>query len=339
MNSLNLEQRIHDLTLLGQWLEKTSMQELLAKKAYLANPWFTPENIRMALNAIRPWLTEETLRSWLQPYSLKGITPKTIGVVMAGNIPLAGFHDFLCVLITGHKLKAKLSSQDNVLLTAFTEELKRLDPYWDSKIELAEQIKAVDAVIATGSNNTSRYFEYYFRNVPLLLRKNRTSIAVLHGDESDEELAGLSEDVLSYFGLGCRNVSLIFLPEATPLELITRALFDRNRILEHHKYANSYTYQRALLLMEQQPFTDTGFCVLRESELPSSPVGVIHYQRYATPKEVESWIERHREEIQCVVSRDFSGSIPFGKAQHPNLNNYADHLDTIRFVLEVGSKE
>ena len=335
MPNRNLERRIHDLTLLGEWLGQTSTVELLAEKAHYANPWFTPENVRMAINAVRPWLTIEQLTSWTHPYRIEEHSGNTIGVIMAGNIPLAGFHDFLCVLISGNKLKAKLSSQDSVLLSAIAEKLISIDSYWSQQIELAEQIKLVDAVIATGSNNTSRYFEYYFRNVPLLLRKNRTSVAVLRGDETEYERAGLRDDVLSYFGLGCRNVSLIFIPEKLSLEVIASALYEGHRILEHHKYANSYIYQRALLLMDQQPFTDTGFCILRESDSPSSPVGVIHYQPYAEISSVHHWLENHKEEIQCVVARDFPGAVAFGKAQHPGLTDYADHIDTLQFLQGI----
>ena len=338
MTTLNLEERINDFAVLGEWLEKKSTQDLLAANAYLANPWFTTENVGMAIQAIIPWLKQEKLQKWISPYHLDEFTPKTIGVVMAGNIPLAGFHDYLSVLITGNKLKAKLSSQDYVLLKSITDYLISINHYWSQQIELAEQIKGVDAVIATGSNNTSRYFEYYFRNVPLLLRRNRTSAAALSGHESDTELSGLAEDILSYFGLGCRNVSMIFLPEKTPLDVITRALFSRSNILEHHKYANSYTYQRALLLMDQQPFTDTGFCILRESQIPSSPVGVIHFQRYSEETQIQDWLEKNKDQIQCLVSRDFSGSVPFGKAQHPELTDYADNIDTIQFIGEVGSQ-
>ena len=333
--SLNqIEHRKEDFCQLGDWLRTESIRSELAEKAFQQNPWFTIENSSRMLKAIGTWLHAEQLTDWLTPYPLQKSMSKTIGVIMAGNIPLAGFHDFLSVLITGNKIKAKLSSQDQVLLKSITTELIRINPEWKHRIEFSDQIKSVDGVIATGSNNTARYFEYYFRSIPMLLRHNRSSVAVLTGQESDEELSDLATDVLSYFGLGCRNVSKIFIPVDLSMDRITAALFPWSAILDHHKYANNYTYQRAILLMDQQPFTDTGFCVLRESDLLFSPVGVIHYKRYTEIKNVNDWISLNHQEIQCTVGNAISGSIPFGHAQRPRLSDYADHIDTIRFITE-----
>lgn len=334
MVSDQIQIRIRDFCLLGEWLCDEGVQMSLADKAYLQNQWFTVENTRRALDSITTWLTEDQLNAWLEPYQLSDHSVKTIGVIMAGNIPLAGFHDFLSVLITGNRIKIKMSSQDQVLVKAIAEYLVSINSTWAEKIELAEQIKLVDGVIATGSNNTSRYFEFYFRSVPLLLRHNRSSIAVLTGNETEDELSGLASDILSFFGLGCRNVSMLLIPESMSPEVVTKNLFSWRFVLDHHKYANNYTYQRALLLMDQQPFTDTGFCILRESDQLASPVGVIHYRPYKTLEDAHDWIRSHREEIQCVVSNSFPGSVTFGSAQRPELTDYADHIDTIRFITE-----
>ena len=332
--NIDLERRIRDFCQLGEWLRSEPVQHGLSEKAYLQNTWFTTENTQRAIQSISNWLDDKSLTEWVSPYQLKHQFEKTIGVIMAGNIPLAGFHDFLTILITGMRIKIKPSSQDQILIKEIVKKLIEINPEWKNQIEFSEQIKGIDGVIATGSNNTSRYFEYYFRSVPLLLRRNRSSVAVLDGSENEDELSGLATDVLSYFGLGCRNVSMVLIPESMSLDEITKALFPWRFILDHHKYANNYTYQRALLLMDQQPFTDTGYCVLRESEQPSSPVGVIHYKRYKEIQEVHEWISHHKEELQCIVSRFYPGSVAFGAAQNPGLTDYADHIDTVRFVTE-----
>lgn len=334
MTSDQIQIRISDFCQLGKWLKDESVQINLAEKAYVQNQWFTIENTRRAIDSIATWLTEDQLNNWLERYHLSDRAIKTIGVIMAGNIPLAGFHDFLSVLITGNRIKIKLSSQDQILLKAIADYLISKNKNWEAKIEFAEQIKSVDGVIATGSNNTSRYFEYYFRSVPLLLRHNRSSVAVLLGNETEEELSNLATDIFSYFGLGCRNISMLLLPEGMSMDLITRALFPWKHNLDHHKYANNYTYQRALLLMDQQPFTDTGYCVLRESDQPASPVGVIHFKHYKKLEDAHEWISIHLDEIQCVAGSSFPGSVAFGSAQQPGLTDYADHIDTIRFITE-----
>jgi len=339
MKGMTTAERIDDFSSLGVWLRTPEVQSELAEKAFFSNAWFTPENVKRAITGVAGWLNPEVLNNWLDAYDLTNNKPITTGVVMAGNIPLAGFHDFLSVLISGNILNAKLSAQDSVLMPLITEELKKINPAWEDMIHFCEKIGETDAVIATGSNNTARYFEYYFKDRPLLLRRNRNSAAVLTGSESESELSGLAEDVLSYFGLGCRNVSMIFIPEDYPLEKITRALFPMNRILEHHKYANSYTYQRTLLLMDLQPFTDTGFCILRESDLPGSPVSVIHYYRYKNQEEVIRWTETNKDQLQCITGKILPGTIPHGMAQYPGVKDYADHTDTIRFLISVSANQ
>lgn len=335
MKGMTTAERIDDFSELGEWMKQSKVTEQLAEKAYLSNQWFTPDNVKLALTGISEWLNQNTLSGWLNGYELKERKPITTGVVMAGNIPLAGFHDFLSVLISGNILHAKLSTQDAVLLPLITEALIRINPDWKARIQFCDRIGKTDAVIATGSNNTARYFEYYFKDRPLLLRRNRNSAAILTGSETEADLSGLAADVFSYFGLGCRNVSVIFIPENYPIDKITGALFPMHQILEHHKYANSYTYQRALLLMDLQPFTDTGFCVLRESDLPASPVGVIHYSYYKSPDEVVDWAAKNKEQLQCITGHIAPATVKPGLAQHPGVTDYADHADTIAFLQNV----
>jgi len=339
MKGMTTAERIEDFSCLGERLRAPQLQSEFAEKAFFSNTWFTPENVKRAIKGVAGWLNHGVLSDWLDTYDLRNIKPISTGVVMAGNIPLAGFHDFLSVLISGNILNAKLSAHDSVLMPLIAEELKKINPAWEERITFCDRIAETDAVIATGSNNTARYFEYYFKDRPLLLRRNRNSAAILTGSESEAELSGLAEDVLSYFGLGCRNVSMIFIPEDYPLEKITRALFPMNRILEHHKYANSYTYQRTLLLMDLQPFTDTGFCILRESELPGSPVGVIHYSRYKSPEEVIRWTEANKDQLQCITGKILPGTIPHGMAQYPGVKDYADHTDTMSFLINVSANQ
>lgn len=335
MTGLTKGERINDFSLLGEWLKLPDVQSKLAEKAFLSNPWFTNENVKRAINGVAGWLNPEVLTDWLNAYDLVDEKPVVTGVVMAGNIPLAGFHDFLSVLISGNILNAKLSTQDAELMPLLSQELIRINPLWKTRVHFCDQIGNTDAVIATGSNNTARYFEYYFRNRPLLLRRNRNSIAVISGNETETELSGIAEDALSYFGLGCRNVSLIFMPEGYSLEKITRALFSMNHIMSHHKYANSYGYQRTLLLMDLQPFTDTGFCLLRESDIPGSPVGVIHYAFYKNPEEVVKWAEENNDKLQCITGSISPSVVPHGMAQYPGVKDYADHTDTISFLSGI----
>jgi hypothetical protein len=339
MKGMTTVERIEDFSCLGEWLRNPEVQSELSEKAFYSNAWFTPENVKRAINGVAGWLNPDVLTDWLNSYELLNNKPISTGVVMAGNIPLAGFHDFLSVLTSGNILNAKLSAQDSVLMPLIAEELKKINPAWEARIHFCDRIGETDAVIATGSNNTARYFEYYFKDRPLLLRKNRNSAAVLTGSETESELSGIAEDVMSYFGLGCRNVSLIFMPEDYPLEKITRALFPMNHILEHHKYANSYTYQRTLLLMDLQPFTDTGFCILRESDLAGSPVSVIHYCRYKTHEEVIRWAEANKDQLQCITGKILPGTIPHGMAQYPTVKDYADHIDTISFLINIAANQ
>lgn len=334
---MTIGQRIDDFIRLGHWLADTVNREPLIRLAEQKNGWFTSDHIVYAMNAVQPWLTRESLEKWLQHLPEQQLHPKTVGVVMAGNIPMVGFHDLLCVLASGHRLLAKPSSQDDVLVPALGQALININSAWGSRLSFQERLNGADAVIATGSNNSARYFEYYFRHVPLLLRKSRSSIAVLGGNETDVELQALGNDIFRYFGLGCRNVSRILIPEDFPIDRLIGALLPWSGILEHHKYVNAYTYQRALLLVDQQPFIDNGFCIFRESESSASPVSVLHYSRYTSEQHLSNLLSEIQQLTQCIVSGSFDipGAIPFGNSQHPTLEDYADGVDTLEFLKRI----
>ncbi len=307
----------------------------LVIKAHHKNPWFTEKNIRLAFDGIIEMLNEESLKEWSDRYPLEDKTPKNIGVIMAGNIPMVGFHDLLCVLLSNHNLKARLSSQDDVLIPFIIDELVSIDPWWGEKIEIVEKIKEVDAVIATGSDNTSRYFEYYFRGLPKILRKNRTSLAIITGHEDRQELKDLGKDIYQYFGLGCRNVSKILLPEGYNLIQLLDELNDWAELMESNKYMNNYTYNRAIFSIEKIQYLDNGYSLFTQSDQPVSPTAVVYYDFYRDNTELKNYIDQNHEKIQCLVGSKDSGLnniVPFGKAQQPKIWDYADNVDTMKFL-------
>jgi len=298
------------------------------------NPWFTEESIQRSLEGLAYMLRPEAVKQWLEPYDLSGDEIKRIGLVLAGNLPMVGFHDILAVLVSGHHPVVKLSSQDKLLLpTIFglfneTSGVGSFDITWmeDRKLE------GIDAIIATGSNNSSRYFEYYFGKYPNIIRKNRNSVAVISGTESDEELKRLGEDIFSYFGLGCRNVAKLYVKDDFDLNRFFGSIIDYNPIVNHNKYANNYDYYKALWLMNREDLLDNGFLLLRKSEAISSPVGTLFYERYEKEDVLLDKLSRHSEEIQCIVSKN---DVPFGKSQKPELWDYADGVDTLEFLVRV----
>ncbi len=304
---------------------------------HYANPWFTPDNVRLALLSAGKNLTGENLVRWLSAYPElhEEHQPVTVGVVMAGNIPLVGFHDLLCVLVTGNRLQAKLSNRDEPLIRAVTDTLTDIEPELASCIEItADRLKDFDMVIATGSNNTSRYFEYYFRNIPSIIRRNRNSIAIIDGTESPGELALLGDDIFTYFGLGCRNVSKLYLPEGyDPAGLITHwQAYEQLR--SHYKYSVNYDHNKAIMIVNREPFIDGGFVLLRKSSSLTPPMAVLHYEFYPPGEAPDLEREAAGNMLQCVAGH---GHLPFGSAQQPELWDYADNIDTISFVLKKNS--
>lgn len=338
---MNLEQRITAFVKLGQRITTISKSdlEILCDQTAQKNPWFTAPNVKLALDGISKFLSEDKLRGWTsnKEYSLEPIKAKQVGVAMAGNIPLAGFHDFLSVLIAGHKLNAKLSSQDSVLITFLSEILQQEEPRFTALISFQERLNGVDAVIATGSDNTSRYFEYYFRNIPHIIRKNRSSCAVIMGEEDASQLTNLGNDVFSYFGLGCRNVAKLFVPEQYSFIPLLDQWEGYKEVGNHHKYANNYDYQKSILLVNQIPFFDNGFVLLTENENLVSPISTLFFENYKNLDDLYSKLSQQKDKIQCITSANawLKDSVQFGQAQYPEVWNYADNVDTLKFLSGI----
>ena len=334
---MNLQVRIHAFTKLGEYL-KTDIYQEAEEQLHLAkvlNPWFTKENIDKSLSAWHEQLKLDMLSAWLSPYKIHEVSsPKKVLIIMAGNIPLVGFHDFLSVLISGHKVVVKMSSTDNVILKVLIEKLISIAPGFEESIAFIDDVKNrnFDGVIATGSDNSAQYFEYYFKGAKKIIRKNRRSIALLYGNESDLELKGLADDVFSYFGLGCRNVSKIFLPKGYDLNKLFEAFFPYSHLLEHKKYGNNYDYNKAIFLMGRNKLVENGFLLMKEDKSLLSPVAMLYYEYYDDVHTVEQFVEENAEQLQCVVSKK---DIPFGNTQQPNLWDYADGVDTVDFLREL----
>lgn len=319
--------------------EYHELTELIERVKY-HNPWFTPENVRKAMAAWAENLSEDVLEKWLKPYRPEidlSAEPKRVGIVMAGNIPMVGFHDLLSVLISGHRAIIKMSSDDNLLIPALISILITIEPEFKSRITIAERLNEIDAVIATGSNNSSRYFDYYFSKYPHIIRKNRNSLAVIENDMSDEDLRNIGEDVFAFFGLGCRNVTHLLLPEDFDIDRFFKAILPYHDIVNHNKYANNYDYYKALYLMNRENLLDNGFILLRPSNDIYSALGTLHYRRYDQPEAAVKIIEEHREMIQCVVGNNdlIPEAVSPGKSQQPALWDYADGVDTLDFLGKI----
>jgi hypothetical protein len=342
---MNLEERIRSFSVLGEILRdclednhvsgsSCSLLHDLIENQYKLNPWFTAENVRYAIYAIATELTEENLLKWTSSYPLlnQDHDPLKVGVIMAGNIPLAGFHDFLSVLISGNTIIAKTSSKDSELIQAIVEVLVSVNPEFRNRIAFTTgTLSGFDAVIATGSNNSSRYFEYYFGKYPNIIRKNRNSIAVLTGDETDGELEALGRDIFLYFGLGCRSVSKIYIPKEYEISSLEKHWISFNDCIRHQKYANNYDFNKAVYLVNKESFYDTGYLLMKEERKLSSPVSVLYYDYYESQNALKQQIDVLKDNIQCIVGRDY---IPYGMAQSPQLWEYADGIDTIEFLLK-----
>ncbi len=336
---MKLSTRIKAFSKLGEAITKNKEKLKLGKQ----NSWFTKDNIDFALTEISQSLRKENIEKWLGNYPEfhKKSSQKKIGVITAGNIPLVGFHDFISVLISGNIFVGKLSSKDDVLLPKVIDILIEIEPEFKNYISLSEKkLTDFEAVIATGSNNSARYFEYYFGKYPHIIRKNRNSVAVLNGNETDEKLQLLADDIFLYFGLGCRSVSKLFLPDNYNLDNIFRNSLKHKEIIHHNKYANNYDYNRAIYLMNLTQFKDNGIMLMKEDINLASPISVVYYENYS---KIETVIERlHIEDdkIQCVVSdnADLKHTIPFGTSQKPQLWDYADNVDTVEFLLNLQYK-
>lgn len=335
---LSLEERIALMHKLGTHLKSDDpgIQQAITQ-AYLHNKWFTVENIRKAINAIvETMLQAEALKDWAGQYHIPETTDaKTIGLVMAGNLPLVGFHDFLSVFISGHKAQIKLSEKDSKLPMAVFDFLNKTEPRFKDHVELVIMLKNFDAVIATGSNNTARYFESYFGKYPNIIRKNRTSVAVLNGSESPDEIRSLGIDIFEYFGLGCRNVSKIYLPEGYEMEPLLEILHEFNQISVHNKYQNNYDYNLTLYILNKISYLSNGCLIMVENPELHSRIACIHYEFYKNEADLDLKLKSVKDQIQVVVSQHPKSGFTncgFGKAQKPGLQDYADQIDTMHFL-------
>jgi len=301
------------------------------------NGWFTPEQVYFAIQSWADALTEANLTQWLSSYTIVGKQPKRIGLILAGNIPLVGFHDFLSVLISGHHAVVKTSSNDQKLLPFLAEYLIAIEPQLQNCITFTEgKLENFDAVIATGSNNTARYFEFYFKDKPSIIRKSRNSVAVLNGNETTEDLENLGEDIFRYFGLGCRNVSKLFVPKDYDFKTFFEAIYKYGDIIHYEKYANNYDYNKAVFLMSLFKLLDNEFLTLKEDNSYASPISSVFYEHYDDVKTVENRLKTDTEMIQCIVSNNLiENSIAFGQTQKPQLWDYADNVDTIQFLIDL----
>jgi hypothetical protein len=316
-----------------QLIGLNDFEKIIGKSSKL-NPWFTPEFINHALHSIALSLKEKNLRSWLAKYPElnKDRKPKRIGVIMAGNIPFVGFHDFISVLISGNIFVGKSSSKEGGLMQMIAGILTDIEPGFKSCISFTSSIHAnIDAIIATGSDNSARYFEYDYKNIPSLIRKNKNGIAVLGGTETRKELKGLAEDIFLFFGLGCRSVSKILIPEAYDFEVLINSLTGFNSVMNNPYYSDNYRYQSAIFKTNDQRVKDTGFLILQENFGISSPVAVLFYQFYQSVNELNAYLEMDSDKFQCIIGKS-PGMVPFGKAQNPELWDYADHVDTLEFL-------
>ncbi len=346
-----LQKRIEAFSNLGNFLRQFSREKieqnttvlhnelffdafkLQIKRAQETNGWFTNDNVLHATENLSKLLIKIDLNNWTSSYSLNDSKPKTIAIIMAGNIPLVGFHDFLSVLLSGHKVLVKQSSNDKQFLPLLAAYLEQVEPQFKGLIQFTEEkLTNFDATIATGSNNTARYFEYYFGKYPNIIRKNRNTVAVLTGDETLDDLTNLGEDIFRYFGLGCRSVSKLFVPKGYNFDQLFEAVYPFNEIINYTKYHNNYDYNKTVYLMSEFKLLENGFLMLKEDHNYSSPIATLFYEYYTDLNELEEKLKNDSEFIQCIVSNTLKNAIPFGQTQQPSLTDYADGVDTLAFL-------
>lgn len=307
------------------------------KLAQENNSWFTRENILFSLENWADALQKENLEKWIAQETIVESEAKKVAIIMAGNIPLVGFHDFLTVLLSGHSVLVKQSSNDRHLLPFLAKYLEYADEWFKGKITFTEErLEGYDAVIATGSNNTARYFEYYFKDKPHIIRKNRNSVAVIQGNESVEDFENLGEDVFRYFGLGCRSVSKLFVPRNFDFDTFFKGMYKQRDIINNAKYANNYDYNKAVYLMSEFDILENGFLMIKEDASYSSPIASLFYEFYDDLVDLKIKLHQEAENIQCVVARDFlEDEVKFGQTQQPRLWDYADGINTFSFLATI----
>jgi hypothetical protein len=345
-----LDQRIDSLNELGKlfkyvsnnnrdsvhefWVEKLQEQITLA---FQYNSWFTKEYILLSFNNWSKELNKNNLKSWVKNYNTKDCSDKTIAIIMAGNLPLVGFHDFICAVLLNYNCLIKLSSDDKILIPVILDFIESLIPGFKNKVKFVDKpLEKFHGVIATGSNTSFKYFEYYFKKYPKLLRKNRHSIAILDGKESKNDLKNLGKDIFNYFGMGCRSVSKVFVPSNYNFDLLFSAIYQYKEIINHNKYANNYDYNKAVYLMSEQKFIENGFLMIKEENKLGSPIACLFYEKYNSISILEKKVKKIKNSLQCVVSNlKISNSIAFGSSQNPKINDYADNIDTLKFLLKI----
>jgi hypothetical protein len=352
---MTLEHKKNIFVALGKFLSQFSEVENLKKESVLNNDlffdrfidliklsqshngWYTNDNVYFSIQSWAEALTIDNLNQWLDAYDFTNVDSKTVGLILAGNIPLVGFHDFISVLLSGHKVLVKTSSNDQHLLPFLAEYLISIDPKLANHITFVEgKLEGFDAVIATGSNNTARYFEFYFKDKPSIIRKSRNSVAVLNGQETKEQMIALGEDVFRYFGLGCRNVSKIFVPKGYNFDAFFGGMFPYQEVIKYEKYINNYDYNKAVFLMSNFNLLDNEFLIIKEDSSYASPISSVFYEFYDNLEAIKLRLQTDNEQIQCIVSNNLiENSVAFGQTQKPNLWDYADNVDTIKFLISL----
>jgi hypothetical protein len=330
-----LQERIQLLARLGEYMLNKDEEWLSVQdRAYRENAWFIPEFIEKAVNQIATrFLQPELLLDWAQRYEIPNnlTNSKNVGIVMAGNIPLVGFHDFLSVFVSGHSMTIKTSSKDEFLIKHLIKKLYEWENTIQNQVSFAEQLKGCDAYIATGSNNSGRYFDYYFGKYPNIIRRNRTSVAILDGTETEKELELLADDIQLYFGLGCRNITQLHVPEGYDFIPLLDTLKKYAYLIDYHKYKHNYDYHLALLIMGNKYYMNNDSIILTENSSPFSPVSQVHYRFYTDKQQREGELGGNQD-IQCIVGKK---QVPFGQAQFPGLMDYADGVDTMAFLKSL----
>jgi len=327
---MNLQKRIELLGFLGEYLKEDSASyQELRYRAFMENKWFTPEYIFQSGKFIADhMLNKDQLSSFAAAYGVgEGLKNKTIGLVMAGNIPYVGFHDLLCIFLSGFRQRIKPSSKDSFMIKNLIQTAVSAFPEFENLVVLDEMLKGCDGYIATGSNNSARYFEHYFSKYPHIIRKNRTSVGVLDGTESAEELEALADDIQLYFGLGCRNVTQVLVPEEYDFVPLLTALRKYDHYRDHEKYRNNFDYQLTIAIMNNRFYMSNDSIVLLKNESPFSPISQLHYQYYTDKSAAVAALDNNK--IQCLVGKGF---IPFGDAQKPGLKDFPDGIDTMEFL-------
>ncbi len=329
---MNLHKRVNAIAKLGSKLDQ--MPSSVKEQAQIKNQWFTQENINYCCSQWTKALDINEVNRWAKDL-VEPQTVRSIGIIMAGNIPMVGLHDLLAVIVSGHRAIVKRSSKDEVLMDYVIDSLKGIEPQFEGRIEVVERVKGVDAVIATGSNNSARYFDYYFGDIPNIIRKNRTSVAVITGEETEAELKALADDVFLYFGLGCRNVTKLLLTDTAEITTVLDAFAHYAYVIDHYKYANNYTYHKAIFLMNLTEHLDTGYMLVKEDDQLHSPLATVFYQRFKSINEITEHIAQNEQDIQTVVGNQTCCKTDFGSSQETYLTDYADNVNTLNFLSKL----